>query len=353
MKNWKGSLIGILFVLILWYSADIVTLGLSLNEQLPLCPYIGGGTVLWGVIVLIIFWIFILPIIAFCRMKHVTFDERYKAALRDLKPYYDQKPKDNPKHALYHKMQLSGLSEQKKKEYLEKYAEIGDIPKKARRLIMSYSKASGVLVAYSRSKFMDSFVLLAMQVLLVMNIARLHGYKPSPVFNVCCFVWVCANSIFALFMQDIAIKVGELVESGVDDVVGDFLPELTEETVSSNMEGAAMEGGTQSALSSVGEALDSIPFVGGLIRVGLKSAGKAAGLVTRLAFEAAVGGAIVYATGYAFLISLEGASLGENKLIAMIQKRREGRRKIFKSLAFSMVPGAKSQIEKADKDIHS
>lgn len=353
MKNWKGSLIGILFVLILWYSADIVTLGLSLNEQLPLCPYVGGGTVLWGVIVLIIFWIFILPIIAFCRMKHVTFDARYKAALRDLKPYYDQKPKDHPKHALYHEMQISGLSQQKKKEYLEKYVEIGDIPQKARQMILNYSKATGVMVAYSRSKFLDSFVLLVMQVRLVMDIARLHGYKPSPVFNVCCFGWVCMNSILALFMQDIAVKVGELVESGVDNMMGDFLPELTDETVSSSMEGGAMEGGTESVLSNVGMAFESVPFIGGFIRVGLKSAGKVAGLLTRLAFEAAVGGSIVYATGYAFLLNLENASLGENKLIGMIQKRREGRRRIFKKLAVNMMPHAKSEIEKVDEAIHS
>lgn len=351
--NWKYYLTGAFFILAIWCSADIVTMGISLNTLTPWGgPYWGIGTVVWALILIAIYWIFIHQIIRFCRMKNVSFDIRYKAALQDLKPYYDREQKGHPKYDLYHKMKLSGLGHDDKVQLLKEYSKIGDLPQTARRMIGNYSKATGTLVALSRNKFVDSLLMLLMQARLVIDIARLYGYKPSPVFNVCCFVWVCMNSLFAIFMQDIAIQVGEFVENNVDDLLDDLIPGLTGEVVSSNLEGIAMEKSTEGVLSSTATALSSVPLIGGTIKASLEAAGKLTGLLTRLAFEAAVGGSIVYATGYAFLLSLECTPLSENKLVSLIKLRREGRRKIFTSLLKQATPNAAKVIDEKDKEIH-
>lgn len=350
--NWKYYLTGALFILVLWCPADIVTMGISLNTLTPWGPYLGVGTAVWALILIFIYWIFIHPIIMFCRMKNVSFDIRYKAALQDLKPYYDHEQKGHPKFDLYHKMMLTGLGHDDKVQLLKEYSEIGDVPQTARRMISNYSKATGTLVALSRNKFVDSFLMLVMQVKLVIDITRLYGYKSSPVFNVCCFVWVCMNSLLAIFMQDIATQVGDFVENKVDDLLDDLIPGLTGEVVSSNLEGTAMQEGTAGVLKNLGKAVGSIPFIGGAIEAAVGSIGAVTGLLTSLAFEAAVGGSIVYATGYAFLLSLEGTPLIENKLLLLIKLRREGRRKIFVSLLKQATPEASEDIDKMDKEIH-
>lgn len=350
--NWKYYLTGALFILALWCSADIVTMGISLNTLTPWGPYLGIGTVVWALILIFIYWIFIHPIIMFCRMKNVSFDIRYKAALQDLKPYYDREQKGHPKYDLYHKMKLSGLGHDDKVQLLKEYSKIGDLPQTARRMIGNYSKATGTLVALSRNKFVDSLLMLVMQVRLVIDIARLYGCKPSPVFNVCCFVWVCTNSLLAIFMQDIATQVGDFVEDKVDDLLDDLIPGLTGEVVESNLEGTAMQEGTASVLKNLGRAVGSVPFIGGVIEAAVGGIGSATGLLTRLAFEAAVGGSIVYATGYMFLLSLEGTPLIENKLVSLIKLRRESRRKIFISLLKQSTPDAAKVIVEKDKEIH-
>lgn len=359
--KWKGFSVGIfsvgiLFILLVYYSSDLVTMGILLNSLTPWGSYCGGGTVLWIVLLWFFYRIFIAPVLEFRRLKSASsnkstsLDVRYKSAMADLLPYRERKKEGEKQRDLYHKMNLSGLSSKQKEEHLNEYFKIGDLPKKSKKMIMKYSIAAGTLTAFNRNKLIDALIVLMMQVRLIVDISRLHGYKASPVFNTCCFIWVCSNSLLSLFLQDAADQVGEFVSDGVDEIVGS-IGEIGDELVSSSMEGQAMETGAESAVSALADVVNSLTF--GLANTLLKVPAKLAGYMSRLAFEAAANGAVVYGTGTLFLKMLEGVSNPDlTNMMALLQFRREGRRKLFKELIMKCVPDekSKSDISKKDKE---
>lgn len=345
--KWKALLIGLIFILLIWYASDLITLGLTLNTLTPWGDLLGAGTVLWVIILLIIYCIFIRPVLQFIRLKTASPKVCYAAAIKDLKPYYEGKKEGEDQRNLFIEMTQSRLSPDKKRQLMLKYLDIGDTPRAARKLIWRTGLATGTLVAFSRNKFADGIIMLVMQTRMVAEIARMYGYKPSPVFNVCCFVWVCTSSLLATYLQDAAYVVGDKAEEYISGLIGDMGTEL----VSSSIEGQTMEAGAETAMSAVSDVLNTLTL--GIAKSLLQAPAKLAGFLARMAFEAASSGGIVYATGLLFLYQLEHVQENGNKLVALLKMRREGRRKLYMHLIKLCIPRKNIAAKKENQDLEN
>ena len=343
--KWKGWLVGCLFILLIWYASDLITLGRTLNTLTPWGDLLGVGTVLWVIILLIICCIFIRPILQFIRLKTVSPEASYAAAIKDLKPYHDGKKTGEDQRNLFVEMTKPHLSPDKKRELMLKYLEIGDTPRAARELIWHSSLATGTLVAFSRKRSTDAIIMLVMQTWMVAEIARMYGYKPSPVFNVCCFAWVCANSLLAKYLQNAADAFGDTTTEFISGLIGDMSTEL----VSSSIEEHTMEAGAETAMGAISDVFNSLTF--GLASTILKAPAELAGFLARMAFEAAFSGGIVYATGRLFLYQLEHVQENGKKLVSLLKMRREGRRKLYMNLIKLCIPSKEVAEESVNKDL--
>ena len=133
---------------------------------------------------------------------------------------------------------------------------------------------------------------------LIISLATLYGYKPSPIFNSLCFGWVAGNSlIIALLGQGSAAQVGNALGSEFADCIAELMTGEDEALLLS-----ADAAGTKFMQSTISALL-----------------------------EAVMSATAVYVTGHIFLRLLEREGERIN-LANLIRLRREGRLAIGKDI---------------------
>ncbi len=280
---WWASLMWGLLLVLAYYGGDIIRRGQALNEM---TSYPVWGYVLWAVL-FIAFWVLILgPVIHFCNLRYVGEEslrrqvaramsalnayrrEPEESELRMLSEEFDSAPRDFTSLEGKHGWQ----------ELLARFREA--VHGRAHDTIIGYSKAAGVGMVFGFNGLLDGIVLLAIQARLVLELARVYGYKPTSFFNGCFFGWIAANSLVVA------------LTSGLVDEVGASIV-------------ATMLGSTG------GEDMLTV-------RAGLEA-------VIAVLIQALVAGLLTYSTGRIFLWRLEHEGR-EVALKTLLKLREEGRR---------------------------
>lgn len=248
-----------------YFGSDIIERGMVLNS---LTPWPILGTLMWVALLWFVVYWFVWPVFRFWQLKNGC---------------------------------VRGLNETKKVA----------LKAKADALIMQHCKAAGLAVVFSRNNLLDGLLMLIIQARMIVEIARLVGYKPSPVFNTLCGYWIVTNSLLAaLFAQDSAEGVQDLFVS----VVGDMVTE-PEELASDAL-------GTLTCAYTVGTLLEGITC-----------------------------GATVYVTGHLFLrqLNLEKSYPSSCRLKELVSLRRAGRKEIGQELLKALPQMTKTAATKSVK----
>lgn len=306
----KSVLIYAAILAVAYFGADIVEKGHALNSLTP-WPILGWA--LWVLTAFFIWHWLISPIIQFCLLERSdtsTDMGKAKAATRYLKSLpHPSNEEESVRVRLGNAIKLN--DPKKIQDGLAQFHEIDSRRDAAKTLILSNCKAAGLAVIFSRNSMMDGILLLAIQAKMIVELARLAGYKPSPVFNTLCFSWILTNSILnAMFAQD-----------------------------------AAQAGGTLAAETIV--EMVSSPEELALDAVGTKTCSFAISAL----LEALIAGSTVYVTGHIFLrkLNLEAHEPGANKLDEITKLRRKGRIELGKELlkaSWSLAKEAPKQLGK-------
>lgn len=331
-KHFYSIFVWFVLAFVFYFAADIVEKGRALNR---LTPFPVFGLVFWGLILALIWVLLVKPILDFCRLSRrsqcseedraaallARLDIQIKAnkgcddfwnekewnAYAELKNVIREKKWDSL-NAVY-----SQDSEKNDKTLIEVLQSLDLVCTQGRELVLSYCKTAAIAVAFNRNAFLDGICMLVIQMKLVVALARLYGYKPSPVFNACCFVWIVTNSIVATLLNSIASnlanealeKVGESVaETGGD--ASESFGEMLGDAAAGDSEDGILTGAL-----ALGQQVSS--FVIGIL------------------FEAIASGAAVYVTGRIFLSKLNG-EWDKPTFGTLIKLRREGRKAIAKSI---------------------
>lgn len=295
-------------ILLAYFASDIIEKGITLNS---LTPWPIVGTLLWCTIIAFLWFWLIQPIIQFTLLKryHATsLQKRRKIALRHLKARINAESDNQSLREFYNDLKQTCSLEEKLKEFTEKHdkrREIGD------KIIMQHCQAAAVAVVFNRNNLLDGLIMLTIQVRLVVRLAVEYGYKPSPVFNTLCILWVLSNSLLSgLFTQNTS----EAFANAVSDLITD--PTEIEESLLKKITGGA----------------------------------------TAIITEAALSGTAVYVTGNIFqqLLLKEGSPTGNSRLQEILRFRKEGRKaisKLFLTATPDMIKKIGSNLVESSKDV--
>ncbi|MGN0874663.1 MAG: hypothetical protein ACI4OZ_05710 [Akkermansia sp.] len=228
---------------------------------------------------------------------------------------------------------------QKMEEYAEgvtlrrvfcEYRCMSGLEDESRCTVMDYAKIAAVAAVFSRGRLLPGLMILLVQVRMVVALAKMHGYRPSVVFNVVCLIWVLFHAmITAVFVQDAADSAGEAAADALSGMADEMLVN-SDEAVK-----AGMQGGTDAAGGTIGALVGGATFMldGGISAMiaGALTGGATKTLVkggVSLLIEATLAGAGVYVTGRVFLRQLTGEAknLGFRTLLEL---RREGIREML------------------------
>lgn len=347
MKSCMSIFVWVLLALLLYGAADIVAKGQSLNS---LTPYPVFGYLLWGVVLLVVWWLFIKPVWDFWRLarhSNLTPKERAKALHKRITRHIRRHGEDAsilPEEGLKAYAELDEALKRKQWDALEPLIEAclpyDSLREQARATVLSHSRAAALAVAFSHNSMLDGFCMLVIQMKLVVALARLYGYKPSPVFNTCCFFWVAANSIVTALLSSVMNSVAENALTAMGSQVRDDLvaeggagaADTATELLSGDSAGAsAVEAASDAAF---GDALGDLALGGvddafllGAEAVGQRIASYSIGLL----LEAVIAGSAVYVTGTIFRSKLDG-EWEKPTFAKLVKLRREGRCIIGKGL---------------------
>lgn len=209
------------------------------------------------------------------------------------------------------------------------YRRMSGLEEESRRIVLDYSKIAAIAAVFRRGRLLQGVMILLVQVRMVVALAKMHGYRPSAVFNMVCLVWVLAHSmITTVFLNDVADAAGEKAADALSGVAEDMLAD-SDEAVQAGMEGGMDAGGTLATL-----AAGAFSWLDGGVTsmiVGTLGGGVAKTLVkggVSLLVEAALAGAGVYVTGRVFLRQLTGEA-GKLGFRNLLELRREGIREML------------------------
>ena len=85
-------------------------------------------------------------------------------------------------------------------------------------VISAHMKYAALAVVVSQRGILDSFIVFAIQIKLIIALSRTLGHRPSWAFVSCCMVWVVSNSLVSLIFDETNIT--ETVFSSLGDVLG-------------------------------------------------------------------------------------------------------------------------------------
>ena len=311
MKPIFKHLILLLILAGVYFAADFLEKGIILND---ITPYPILGIVFWVLLLYIVFVVVIQPIIQFRKLKTINGGDVNKAAKKlhkqlEAYKFKDKNNEENWQSRIWHdineilltkpendperKTQLAAMIE----EYVKTDNQHNGKAEKAKKIINKYSWSAALCVVFSRNSFLDGLLILFAQLNMTVEIAKLYGYKPSPMFNTLCFCWIATNSIITgLFSQAGAQAVGDV-----------FADSLTN--------GDIIEGGLTSTLLS-----------------------KTSGMVV----EGLAAATTVYVTGNIVLLHLQG--IPEIQLETLFRLRRRGRIELLKEIPRNVAEKLKGSI---------
>ncbi len=205
----------------LYFSGEIYEKGKILNDSLPF-PVL--GFFFWILLIFAVFEIIVKPIFLFVKLtrkKEIDVLGEAKNIRKNLK-------KKNEKNDLFWNIneQLVLSIPKKSKEYKERndrlalfikeyYAELS--PQSA-KIIKKYSWKAALCVVFSRNPLVDGLLMFFAQLKMALELMKLYGYKPSPIFNALCFFWIASNSALnGIFNQAGADSVGEILGGILSD----------------------------------------------------------------------------------------------------------------------------------------
>ncbi len=280
---WWASLMWCLLLVLAYYGGDIIRKGEALNGM---TSYPIWGYVLWAV-VFIALWVLVLgPVIHFCNLRYVGEESlrRQVARARAALSAYRREPEESELRQIAEEFEAAPRDfttiEGKHgwQELLARFREA--VHGRAHDTIIGYCKAAGVGMVFGFNGLLDGLVLLAIQVRLVLELARVYGYKPTSFFTGCFFGWIAVNSLV------VALTSG------------------------------AVDGLSASLVSSMLGAADGADM--GSVRSGLE-------MVIAVLMQALIAGVLTFITGRVFLWRLEHEGR-EVALKTLLKLRMEGRR---------------------------
>lgn len=310
----KNFIIWGALVLIAYFGADIVEKGQALNS---VTPWPGLGWLLWIALFFFVWHWLLRPVFSFIALKNAancTDRVRVKAVLRYLKHL----PKNDALRVQWiPKCQnaLVGNNKQEQRDFLVRFSEEDTRTRAASEMITKYSLGAGVAVVFSRNNMVDGIIMLVTQGKLVVELARLAGYKPSPVFNALCFSWILANSVLnALFVQNATAVAGDMAATAIGEML------MSPEEIGADFAGTKFCSFTISTL-----------------------------------LEALVAASTVYVTGHIFLrkLQLEHAPNEKGRLQELIALRRQARKELGREILKSTPKLLKAAANRVDKTIMS
>ncbi len=280
---WWASLLWCLLLILTYYGVDIIEKGKELNT---LTDYPIWGYVLWGVMAVVLWVLIIGPVIHFTNLRYVGEESLRRQVDRatDALSAYRREPEESELRQLSEEFTAAPRDfttlEGKHgwQELLARFREA--VHGRAHDTIIGYCKAAGVGMIFGFNGLLDGLILLAIQVRLVLELARVFGYKPTSFFNGCFFGWIAVNSLV------VALTSG-------------WVQALSASAV------ASMLGGT--------DVTDMAT-----VRAGLE-------VVMAVLIQALIAGVLTYATGRIFLWRLEHEGR-EVALKTLLKLRVEGRR---------------------------
>lgn len=288
-----------------YFAADFLEKGIVLNN---LTPYPIIGIVFWLLLIYVVYVVIVQPIIQFKKLKtqeDINITKQAAKIMSSLDKFKNEDRKTNWKsetwaqlHNLLQKEidKNSPKFKEREKELLPivcNFIEQDNIEcqksEKAKKIIKNYSWSAALCVVFSRNSFLDGMLMLFAQLNMTVELAKLYGYKPSPLFNSLCFGWIATNSIIT----------GLFAQAGADAVGDIFVDSLTD--------GELVEGSlTNTVLSKT----------------------------SSMAIEALASATTVYLTGQIVLLKLQGKPLIELK--SLFKMRREGRLEMLKEIPASV-----------------
>ncbi len=302
---WWATLMWCLLLILAYFGVDIVEKGKALNEM---TSYPIWGYVLWAVVFIALWVLIIGPVIHFCNLRYVGEESLRRQVVRAMSAVnvYRHEPEDSELRQLSEEFSAAPREfttlENKNgwQELLARFREA--VHGRAHDTIIGYCKAAGVGMVFGFNGLLDGLVLLAIQVRLVVVLARVFGYKPTSFFNGCFFGWIAVNSLV------VALTSGAVEDASVSMV-------------------ASMLSATDAA---------ELPTV----VAGLE-------LVIQVLMEALIAGVLTYLTGRIFLWRLEYEGR-EVALKTLLKLRVEGRREYAaKLLGASAALGLMEEEQKA------
>lgn len=312
------------FLLLAYFATDIIAKGNTLNSLTPK-PLL--GYIFWGAILVFVYWQVFWPIISFSQLKHVhklSPKARAKWALRQMKTD-GQNNDDAPEHELY--INLSNAEQNNDDDALHKYLAIYDNKqsKKANTIILNYSKLAAITVVVSRNKWWDSAAIIFMQMRMLVELAKLYGGKPSPLFNMLILGWIISSTFINMIVNTCIEENAEEISKKLAETVAE---NLTEDL---DVQFKAVSG-----------SIDAIPFI--------KMVSTVSSVLLGAVLEASLAGANVYISGKFFLWKLKG-DIKKMELRPYLTEKRQGRLIIAKSLLTDCAPQLKQLKESIKKGI--
>jgi len=321
IKRFFGILSWLTLALLMYGAADVVGKAQSLNRLTPV-PVL--GYVLVCLVAVLVWWLLVKPVFDFWRLStksQRSLPEQARSLIRRFRRRLKKSHVDGKELAAEELSAYARLDEivsRKRWDLVEAQIKAcvpyDGVHAEARAIILSYSRAAALAVAFSRNSILDGLCMIVVQMELVVALARLYGYRPSPVFNLCCFCWIAANSFVTTLLNSTIATVAE----SAGNIVGDAVKEAVDATTPDAFGDALGE----LAIGSADEG-----FLLGAEVVGQKIAS----FTVDLLLEAIMSGATVYVTGRIFASKLEGEWV-KPTLRSYVKLRCEGRVELGKGI---------------------
>ncbi len=281
---WWASLMWCLLLVLAYYGPDIIDKGMALNEM---TAHPIWGYVLWGFFAVALWVLVVGPVIHFCNLRYVGEESLRRQVLRatDALGTYRHEPEESELRQIAEEFSAAPRDfttlEGKHgwQELLARFREA--VHGRAHDTIIGYCKAAGVGMLFCfNNGLLEGLVLLAIQMRLILELARVYGYKPTSFFNGCFFGWVAVNSLVVA------------LTSGVVD------------GLSASIVASALGSASGAEVGAVGSGLR---------------------IVISALMQALIAGGVTYVTGRVFLWRLEHEGR-EVALKTLLKLRVEGRR---------------------------
>ncbi len=257
MNSIIKHLILIIILIAVYFATDFLEKGIILNG---ITPYPIIGIIFWLLLLYVVWEVLVRPLLQFrkLRTKHQpNVISQAQKIYKQLDPYKLKNRQESWQSEIWH--QLNEILPTKNKttkenllqyekqiipiidNYIKHYNNETNKSSDAKKIINQYSWSAALCVVFSRNSFLDGILILIAQMKMTVELSKLYGYKPSPLFNTLCFGWIATNSILTgLFAQAGSEAVGEIITDSLTN--GDIIEGGLTNSVISKTSSIALEG---------------------------------------------------------------------------------------------------------------